>query len=462
MISDPILGRVAVAVAAAVAAASLMGHTARAETSDDPFAGAAQLERAALVQEVLRRNPSLQAARAAWRAAQARVAQERALDDPMLSYEIAPLSLFAADVPLGHTVKIEQRLPVPGTRDLRAEMARADAAMARGTWAETELALAMTASMLYDDWYVAHRALDINAHHRAAMETLKRSAEAQYVVGRASQQEPLRAEIALAEMLQELAMLEARRDMVRAEINGLLHRAPEAALPPPPAELAVREAPPPPTEELQALALRRRPELAATRAERAGKQAAVDLARKSYYPEIGLMASYSSMFMEAPHQYMVGVSLELPIYRDKRRAAVDEARAGLARTSHGQEQLEDEIRVEVEKARQSLIEAMRVAELYRTRVMPAARDREAAARAGFASGRGDFAMVLEAENDLRSVELRTQMALADVSRRDAELARMLGVLFGVGPSAGISVGTSAGTSAVPGAAPGAPQRKAGR
>src|SRR5687768_10396053 len=56
----------------------------RAETGDDPFAGVAELSRAALVQQVLERNPNVRAARYAWRAALARYPQATALDDPML------------------------------------------------------------------------------------------------------------------------------------------------------------------------------------------------------------------------------------------------------------------------------------------------------------------------------------------------------------------------------------------
>jgi cobalt-zinc-cadmium efflux system outer membrane protein len=402
---------------------------------DASFAGAAELDRAALVQEVLRRNPSLQAAAAAWRAARARVAQERSFDDPMLAYEMAPLSISDDHAPFGHTVTLEQRLPVPGARTLRAEMASAEAAMARGSWAETELALAMAASMLYDEWYVAHRALDINAHHVASMEALQRSAEAQYAAGRGSLDDPLRAELELGELLQEQIMLESRRDMVRAEINGLLHRPPQAGLPPPPQALAVRQALPEDSEALQEQALRGRPELAATRAELRGQRAAVELARKSYFPAIGVMASYSTMFEHPSHQYMVGLSLELPVQRSRRRAAVDEARAGLARVSHGQERLEDEIRVEVAKARLRLVEAMRIAELYRTRLVPAARGRASAARAAFESGRGEVAMVLEAEDALRSMELRAEISVADVARRDAELARQIGTAPGATPGA---------------------------
>lgn len=429
-------GRLAVAF---VVAAVLAGRAAQAEPhTDDPFAGAAHLDRAVLVAEVLRRNPSAQAARAGWRAARAQVAQERGLDDPMLTYEIAPLSLFADDSSfehtsprLGHTIQIEQRLPVPGARALRAEMALAEAAMARQSWAEVELGLALSASMLYDDWYTAHRALDVNAHHVENVTAFRQSAEAQYAAGRASQQDPLRAEIELAELLQEKIMLEAQRDMVRAELNGLLHRSPRAALPPPPTELTVRTTMPPPGEDLEAVALRQRPELAGAEAARTGRQAAVDLARKSYIPEVELMASYSSMWDETPHRYMVGVSVNLPLYREQRRAAVDQARASLSRSAYEQERLQDEIRVEVEKARQRLLEAMHVAELYRTRLVPVSRDRVAAARAGFETGRGSFTELLEAENALQAIELRAHAAIADVARRDAELARVVGTMPGL-------------------------------
>jgi outer membrane protein, heavy metal efflux system len=52
------------------------------------FSGGMLLEREALVREVLARNPSLRAARAAWRAALAEFPQAVALDDPMAMYGV--------------------------------------------------------------------------------------------------------------------------------------------------------------------------------------------------------------------------------------------------------------------------------------------------------------------------------------------------------------------------------------
>src|SRR5262245_60448056 len=57
-----------------------------------PFAGAPSLERAALVAEVLKRNPSIASALQAWRAALARYPQQTSLEDPMVAYGVGPRS----------------------------------------------------------------------------------------------------------------------------------------------------------------------------------------------------------------------------------------------------------------------------------------------------------------------------------------------------------------------------------
>src|SRR5262245_25661280 len=72
--------------------------------ADDPFAGQAVLERGVLVDAVLARNPGIEAARWAWRAALARYPQETALEDPMLEYGLAPASLGSSRVDTGQRV----------------------------------------------------------------------------------------------------------------------------------------------------------------------------------------------------------------------------------------------------------------------------------------------------------------------------------------------------------------------
>ena len=410
---------------------------ARADRDDGStlFAGEAELERAALIEAVLARNPDVAAAREALRAALAEVPQARSLDDPMVGYEVAPLSV-AGDAPFGHRVEIRQKLPFPGKRRLRAEAALAAAEAEAAQIDAVRLELAQMASELVDDLYVLARALEINDHHRALMTEMRESATAQYVVGRAAQQDPIQAEVELAELARDRLALEAERDQIIARLNGLLHRAPEAPLPATPAELEIAPVPAGSSEELQAIALQRRPQRDAAQARIRAAEAEIAVARRDYYPDFELMGSYNSMWGMPEHQWMVGVMIDVPLQRGRRRAAVEEAEAETARRRYEDERLVDEIRVEVDRAHRRVVEAEATVEVHETRLLPAVRDQLDAARAGFTSARNDFNSVVEAEENLREAELDLAMARAELSRRQAALARAVGMIPGL-PEGGV-------------------------
>lgn len=394
------------------------------------FAGAAAMDRGALIEAVLARNPSIEAARRAWGAALEEVPQATSLDDPMIRYALAPLSIASDEVPFGHEVELSQRLPFPGKRRLAGAVAVAEAEAARSDLAAVRLELALMASNLFDDHYVAGRALAINAEHQVLLRQLQGSAEARYVAGRAAQQDPLQAEVELAQLERERLVLETDVAVLRAQLNGLLHREVTAALPPPPDELPADPTPIPPLGELVDAALANRPELDATRARVRAAHTAVDLAGRDFYPDLEVMGSYSSMFGMAEHQWMVGIGLNLPIWRGRRRAAERAAEARTGRLSSELLGRIDDVRVEVERARRRLAEAMQVARLYETRLVPAARDQVAAAMAGFPAGTTSFTAVIEAERNQRSVKLQYETTRAEVYRRRAALDRAVGRIPG--------------------------------
>lgn len=394
------------------------------------FAESTELDRGALIASVLARNPDVDAAREGLRAALAEVDIATGLDDPMVSYEVAPLSV-AGDAPFGQRVEIRQPLPFPGKRRLAGEAALA---MAEAEAAEIEmvrLELAQMASEMYDEYYVVARALAINEHHGALMAEMKESAEAQYVAGRGSQQDPIQAEVELAELEIERLGLETQRAEIVAQLNGLLHRSPGATLPPPPAELVLAEVPDGTSEELQALALERRPQRDAAEARVRAAQAEIAVAKRDYYPDFELMAGYDSMWDMPEHRWMVGVMIEVPLQRGKRRAAVEKAEAETSKMRFEDERLVDEIRVEVARAYERVVEAKQLVEVHEKTLLPAVRDQLDAARAGFTSAQNDFNSVVEAEENLREAELELEMARAEVSRRQAVLARAVGVVPGL-------------------------------
>ena len=404
----------------------------RAGAEDDGALGGAVLERATYVRVVLRRNPSVESARQGWRAAVARVRQAGWLDDPMVALEVAPLSIGSSSARFGYTATVSERLPWPGKLSLDESVARAEAEASRSDFEATRLDLALTASLLYDQYFVAVRSLEINAQHVALMRELKAGALAQFASGRASAQDPLQAEAELTHLEHDAVILASQREITVAQMNELLHRDPDLPLPAPTKDVSVSAAPDSSsTKHLADEAAKRRPEIESTRLHARAEQARADRAGRDAYPDLAVSTSYNSMWDTPEHRWMVGLSVSLPIVTGRRAGAVDEANAARARFDSETARLTDKARTEVVVASKRLEEAAHVLHLYEERLLPVARDQVDAARAGFVSSRNDFVAVIGAEKNLRSVELDYQMMRADFDRRRAELDRALGRMPGL-------------------------------
>ena len=422
-------------VLAGATMAALAGPAAAsAQAEAEPVLPGPRLERDALVQAVLDRNPTLQAARHAWQAAFERIPQATSLDDPTLSYSFAPLSVASGDARYGQVARLAQRLPFPGTLRLRGEVACAEAEAARYGVDAARLSLAYIAALLFADYYYVERSVEINEEHVSLLEGFKRIATARYAAGVAAQQDPLQAEVELAHLIHRRVVLAADHDVLVAQINALLHRRPEAPLPPAPATLR-RPGPGGDADPaaLQEEAVRRRPELGAAAAEIEAREAAVDLRELGFRPGFEVMSSYNSMWGTGDHRWMVGLGIRLPLRRSRIRASVAEAEARLDQARSERERLEDEVRSEAQQAHARIGEARHVVELHVSRLLPAARDQVQAALSGFRAGRNSFLAVIEAERNQRTTRLGLEAALADHDRARARLDRALGRIPGAPP-----------------------------
>ena len=397
----------------------------------DPFAGQPQLERAALIDAALRRNPGLAAARSAWQAALARHPQATAFDDPMLDGVLAPRSLGSDGVATGYRVGLSQKLSFPGKRGLRGEQALAEADASAQEYAAERLALAVAASQLFDEYYLAARASEQNARHLALVGDLSQAALARYESGSGSQQDALLAEAELAELLHAEIQRETSQRRAIARINALLHRLPDAPLPPPPATLAAPIEPPLDAGALTERALAERPELRAARARVAARESAVALARRAYLPDFTLTGAYDRFWEEKQLKPMLGLSLNVPLAFGGRGGALDEAHAELSRARSLLAREEDAVRLDVARAVDRMREAHHLLELMQDRMLPVSRDRLAASRAAFEAGRGSFLELIDAERGVRRAELDQEGAVVTLWRRNAELGRATADLAGL-------------------------------
>lgn len=386
------------------------------------------LDREALIGAVLAVNRDVESMRQAWRASVVAVPATMALDDPMASYAIAPLSI-GSNAPFGQRIELSQRLPFPGKRRFAGDIAVAEAEVMRGDLRATQLMVSELASQLFDDAFVNARAREINDHHRTLLEQMRKVADARIASGRGSMQDALQVEVELGQLERERLMLETERVGIVARLNGLLHREPGAPLPSPPGQLTL-PADPPAIDVLERSAIDARPQKSTADAKLAGAEATVHGTERAFYPDLEIMASYDSMWDLPEHRWMVGIAVEVPLQRGKRGAQVDAARARLAQARAGIDRAVDEIRVEVTRSHRELVEALAVVKLYDGRLLPASRALVDAALAGFTTGQNDFPAVIQAERGLREIQLAAFRARADAWRRRAALDRAIGWMSG--------------------------------
>lgn len=370
----------------------------------------------ALVTAVLQRNAGLAAMRSAEDAAKAVVKPAGALDDPNLSYALAPQTVGGYHTPGGkfrnfsQVITLSQTFPWPGTLKLRSKAAAAKAESANRKLADYRLRLAERTRAAYADWYYATRALAVNGENQSLVQRLKKVATTAYASGQAPQQDVLQADVELTRLQDQALKVKRRRATVQARINGLLNRDPQAPLPAPAAS------PPsghlPDYAGLQQTALAQYPQLKGLDAQIAADQDRVALAHKGFYPDFKLSASYNSLWSAPAEQFIVGASINIPIGA-RHQGELDAATAQLQQSQSQLRQMRANLLSSVDQSYQTAAQTRQSIALYVGKLLPLAKLNLKAARSDYSGGNGSFLQVIVAERQLLKARLELARNRAD-------------------------------------------------
>lgn len=372
---------------------------------------------------VLEVNPGLSAIQSAAEAAAYRVEPAGSLDDPMLRYAVAPLTANA-DRSLNQQLSFSQKLPWPGTLAARKAAARHEAVAAdRGVDALRLRIIAQTKSA-HAEWRFVHEGLAIYHANKRLLDELIAAALTRYAAGSALKQDVLQAEVERANLDKYLLLLAKQQANVRARINALLNRAPETPIPAP-AKIPVRSTPPA-LEALQVLALGQHPELSRLDAQISASRSRVTLAEKAFYPNFEVGVAYNGVMDDPDKRPLIGVSINLPFDRSKRRAELSRAKADTHRAQWSLVERRAELLSDLARARAEVLEARSSIALYTNKLVPLAAEYLEAALADYQSGSGAFLNVITAEQRKLSADLELARARSDYARRLAELERWVG------------------------------------
>jgi len=380
-----------------------------------------------LIQEVLARNPEIQAARQHVEAATQRVPQARSLDDPTLSVQLWNFPQTFNVTQTQNTIfGVSQTFPFPGKLALKGEVASRSADMTEQALRAKERDLIARLKQAYYDLFFAHKALQIHHEQIDLLKQLFEIATAKFRTGKGSQVDVLKAQVELSTLYQQLPILEQRRDSAQGGLNTLLDRDPRFPLGPPqePREGRFEKD----LEDLYPMAVQARPELKAAELSIQRSEQSRALAQRQYYPDVSVAFQRFQNF-NANDGFGAVVSINMPFAfwtKPKYDARVREAGAAVAAARADLHTAENLTRFQIRDLLAKVRASWEVAVLYRTTVLPQAEQGVEAARAGYRTGRTSFLDLIDADRALREFQLAYWRVLVDRESRVAELEQVVG------------------------------------
>lgn len=424
--------RTAADVTAVLLAGLLVATSAMAEADATSAAQIVPVE--ALMAEALQNNPEIRAARSERDAAKQRVSPAGALEDPMLEAGVlnAPLpslSFRREDMTM-KMLGLSQKLPFPGKRGLRREVAAREADSIGYAYQETVNRMVRDVKVAYFDLATVIESTRLVEKTRQVLEQFLSIAETRYTVGQGSQADVLKAQTQLSRLDDELIRLGQERPVIEAELIRLLGRRSDAgALIP--EGLRLRET----TlrmETLREAAFAERPQLLALQSLMDRGDKALELAHREYYPDFDVRVSYgqrADMLDGTDRDDMVSltVGVNLPIWRESKLAPqVAEATAMRRQASDMYAAQQNEVAAGLRQQVATAGQSLKSARLYETGILPQARLTVESSLAAYKVSRVDFLALLDSQMTLFDYEVSYVTVLSNYNKALVEIDLLTG------------------------------------
>jgi outer membrane protein TolC len=407
---------------------------ARADAQERTAPGSeARSPLASLVAELEQRNPELAAARREIDMRVARIAPAGAPPDPTVSvgymsgFLRPPFFPSAATPDAWRQVGVSQELPYPGKLALRSRVAATEADLSRWTYEDARVRLIADLKMAYADYVLVTRTLEIVEQNKTALEQFRGIAEARFAVGKASQQDVLRAQLELSILLERVASLQRDRTALEAEINRLVYRSPGTPVPvgdpidtPPTGSL----------ENLQERAARHYPALKRDEQRITRGQQALALAKREQLPDFGISFTTQKYVGRMPWMYGIDFMVKVPIFfQRKQRPLVAEAAASLEAANRMREGTLSDAAARVAQEYAAMTTSQRLMDLYGDSVLPLARLALESSTASYEVGSVDFLTLLTNFITVLNYEVSFEEQRARYRQALARLESLVGADF---------------------------------
>ncbi len=384
------------------------------------------------IDEGLKNNPEIQAARGRVESARARAGQSTYLEDPEFNLE-------AWGVPLNHPLKfrssnpvilgLRQKFPFFGKLGLKGEIAGQEVKIVEEELRAKEQEVIAKVKGVYAELFMAQKNIEIYKELLELIRQMSTTAENLYQVGRAPQQDVIKALLEQTDLLNKLNWAEKELITSQAKLNTLLNRSPTVSLGQP------RELTLTPFSlqfsELEKLALEQRPELRALEAGVSRSQKAIELAQRNRkYPDFMVGLQYWVAPDQSPrHMYAPMVTLTIPFSpwtKGRHDYEIEEALAERRMAKSSLDAMKNMALFEVRDMSAKVEAARKSVSIYRDGLLPQAEQSFQAALAAYQTGSVNFITLIDAQRTIRDTRLGYYKALVDYEQSLADLERAVG------------------------------------
>ena len=387
------------------------------------------------IQIAVKDNPNLAQIQARSIAMAAIPLQAGALPDPVISFNALNLPVDSFNTAQENMTQLQggisQSIPFPGKLSLREETARyeAEAAVQNVTEARQQLR-----HQVKNNWwslFYLDRALELTAANKNLLRQFVKIAQTKYEVGIGLQQDVLLAQLELSKILDNEFILEAAHRNIRSRLNVLLNNPAnkpvslsstiDSHLPRLLSEDQLYQQ----AEDYRAL-------LAAQRQTVNAAQSRLALAKKGYYPDFKVGAYYGGRDDTINGQQRADflslkLSMSVPIFAESKQSqAVKQRSSELMQQKYALQDEWNKVRGQISQAHNDFQRASNQVSLFKSGIIPQARQTVASMLSGYQVNKVDFLNLLRSQITLFNYETQYWKALTEANQALAQLTAVVG------------------------------------
>jgi len=378
-------------------------------------------------------NPSIRKARESWRATVEKYRIATGLPDPQLMVTYFPEPIETRLGPQDWNAVLSQTIPFPGKLIKSGELVEADAQMAKLKLDQAVRDVVVALRESYHELAYIRKAREVARQNSELLDHIRKVTETAYAGDRATLVDVVKAQSQVGQIRYDAILLDDLEQTEIARINGLLNRAPDAAVG------SLQEIAIQPMaytlDEIYRLAESAQEEIRIADIQTQKAETRIDLARYEGYPDFKVGLFYAGIGQpDVPNRPSdsgddaVGIQLglSLPLWFGKNSGRIASARAEMREAEAARQLRVTETRTQIRALFFRLENARRIITLYQDDLLPQAAESMELAETWFQEGESGFTDFVEAQSVWYNFQLALARSRADYGKFLARLERLVG------------------------------------